>query len=209
MPGPLNLLSRAAWQTVLLVGVLSLVLGIIVLVWPKATLLVVGVLFGLYLIVIGVGQLFAAFGTHASTALRVLAFISGSLCILLGLFCFRSVFESLLLLAIWIGIGWLFRGLMQLMAGISDADMPARGWQIFLGVLNAVAGIIVLSWPVGSLAALTLFAGCWLLVIGIFEIATAIQLRSHAKRLPQGSSALSGQLRGCGVRHRHEPGMIT
>ncbi|MBC7273736.1 MAG: DUF308 domain-containing protein [Streptomyces sp.] len=36
--GPLHLLSRAAWQTVLVTGVVSLVLGVLVLAWPGASL---------------------------------------------------------------------------------------------------------------------------------------------------------------------------
>jgi uncharacterized membrane protein HdeD (DUF308 family) len=84
--GPLHALSRAAWQAVLLIGVASLVLGILVLVWPGASLLAAGILFGLYLLISGVFQLVAAFGTHRTTSLRVLAFISGALSVLLGLF---------------------------------------------------------------------------------------------------------------------------
>lgn len=184
--GPIALLARAAWQTVLLSGLVSLALGVLALVWPHVTLLVVGVLFGLYLVVIGVGQLFAAFGTHVSTALRVLAFVSGVLCILLGLLCFRSAFESVLLLALWIGIGWLFRGLTQLMAALADPMMPARGWQTFNGLVNTVAGIVVLSWPVSSLTVLTVFVGAVLLALGVVEIAVAVRVRRHGRQLPQG-----------------------
>ncbi|MEU8510043.1 DUF308 domain-containing protein [Kitasatospora sp. NPDC048722] len=184
--GPLGLLAKAAWQVLLLAGLASLGLGIVVFVWPRETLLVVGVLFGLYLLVIGIVQLVAAFGTHATTALRVLAFISGAICVLLGLLCFRSAAQSLLLLALWIGIGWLFRGITQLAAAFSDPDMPARGWQGFAGVANTVAGVLLMVWPVGSITALTVLAGCWLLVLGLIEIVTALQVRGRAKRIPSG-----------------------
>ncbi|MDH6707668.1 uncharacterized membrane protein HdeD (DUF308 family) [Kitasatospora sp. MAA19] len=184
--GPLGMLAKAAWQVVLAAGVVSLALGIVVFAWPKQTLLVVGVLFGLYLLVIGIVQLVAAFGTHATTALRVLAFISGAICVLLGLLCFRSAVQSLLLLAIWIGIGWLFRGITQLAAAVSDPLMPARGWQAFAGVANTVAGVLLLVWPVGSIAALTVLAGCWLLILGLIEIVTAVQMRGRAKQIPSG-----------------------
>src|SRR5262245_44622780 len=73
--GPLHALSKAAWQVVLLTGVASLILGVLVLVWPGASLVAAGVLFGLYLLFSGVFQLVAAFGTHRTTSLRVLAFI--------------------------------------------------------------------------------------------------------------------------------------
>lgn len=124
-PGPLGALAGAAWQALLVAGLVSVVLGILVLVWPDASLRVAGVLFGLYLLFSGVMQLVAAFGTHATTALRVMAFISGALSILLGLFCFRGAMQSTLLLALWIGIGWLFRGITQTVAAASDPAMPA------------------------------------------------------------------------------------
>src|SRR5438132_149542 len=88
--GPLSGLARSAWQTVLTAGIITLVLGVLVLVWPGATLLVAGAFFGAYLLVTGIAQLIAAFGTHVSTAVRVMAFISGALSVLLGLFCFRG-----------------------------------------------------------------------------------------------------------------------
>lgn len=140
--GPLHFIARSAWQAVLLAGIAAFVLGVLVLVWPGASLLAAGVLFGLYLLFSGVLQLVAAFGTHAATSLRVMAFISGALSILLGLFCFRGPMQSILLLALWIGIGWLFRGITQTLAAASDPTVPARGWQIFLGIVSFLAGIV-------------------------------------------------------------------
>ena len=70
--GPLQQLARSAWQVLLLIGVLAVALGVIVLAWPGKTLFVAGVLFGIYLVASGIGYVFAAFGTHAGAAMRVL-----------------------------------------------------------------------------------------------------------------------------------------
>ncbi|MEU3823767.1 HdeD family acid-resistance protein [Streptomyces sp. SID486] len=183
--GPLHALSRAAWQVVLLTGIGSLVLGILVLVWPGASLLAAGVLFGLYLLYSGIFQLVSAFGTHRRTSLRVLAFISGALSIVLGLFCFRGPMQSILLLALWIGIGWLIRGITQTVAAVHDPHMPARGWQVFLGIVTFVAGIVLIDSPFESVAVLTLVAGIWLVVVGIVEIVTAFRVRGRARHVPQ------------------------
>lgn len=184
LTGPLQRLARGAWQAVLLLGVISVLLGVAALVWPKATLTVVGALFGAYLVVSGILQLIAAFGTHTAASMRVLAFISGVVTLLLGLFCFRGALESILLLALWIGIAWLFRGVALLAAAASDPAMPARGWQIFAAVIGIVAGIMVLSSPLSSIWVLTLFAGIWLVVTGVVEIVSAYRIREHAERLP-------------------------
>ncbi|MGJ5754774.1 uncharacterized membrane protein HdeD (DUF308 family) [Streptomyces puniciscabiei] len=182
--GPLHALSRAAWQVVLGTGIASLVLGVLVLVWPGASLLAAGVLFGIYLVISGVFQLVAAFGTHRATSLRVLAFISGALSMLLGLFCFRGPMQSILLLALWIGIGWLIRGITQTLAALHDSRMPARGWQICLGVVTFIAGIVLIDSPFRSVAVLTLVAGIWLVAVGIGEIVTAFGIRGRAKAVP-------------------------
>ncbi|ALO12370.1 Integral membrane protein [Streptomyces venezuelae] len=186
-PGPLGVLAGAAWQALLVAGLVSVILGIMVLVWPDASLRVAGVLFGLYLLFSGVMQLVTAFGTHATTALRVMAFISGALSILLGLFCFRGAMQSTLLLALWIGIGWLFRGITQTVAAASDPTMPARGWQIFLGIVSAVAGVVLIVSPLESARVLTVLAGIWLIMVGLVEAATAFMIRSRAGNLPPGA----------------------
>ncbi|WP_156724580.1 HdeD family acid-resistance protein [Streptomyces apocyni] len=185
--GPLGQLAHSAWQAVLFAGLATLVLGVLILVWPGASLVVAGVLFGLYLLVSGILQVVAAFGTHVSTALRVMAFISGALSILLGLFCFRGAMQSILLLALWIGIGWLFRGITQTVAAASDPAMPARGWQVALGVISALAGVVLITSPLDSVAVLTLLCGWWLVALGVIEIVTAFQVRSRAQRIPPGA----------------------
>ncbi|MGW1609339.1 HdeD family acid-resistance protein [Streptomyces sp. NPDC002285] len=182
--GPLHVLSRAAWQVVLGTGVCSLVLGILVLVWPDAPLFVSGVLFGLYLLISGIFQLVSAFGTHRTTSLRVLAFVSGTVSVLLGLFCFRRPMQSVLLLALWIGIGWLFRGVTQTLAAASDKSMPARGWQIFLGVVTIVGGIVLIDSPIESVTVLMLLGGCWLVAVGVVEIVIGIRMRKRARQVP-------------------------
>ncbi|NUR68068.1 MAG: HdeD family acid-resistance protein [Streptomyces sp.] len=182
--GPLHALSKAAWQVVLVTGLASLVLGVLVLVWPGSTLRATGLLFGVYLVVSGVFQLVSAFGTHQTTGLRVLAFISGALSILLGLFCFRGPMQSLLLLALWIGIGWLIRGITQTLAAASDPSMPARGWQVFLGIVTFIAGIVLIDSPFESVAVLTVVGGIWLVVVGVVEIVTAVRMRGRARQVP-------------------------
>ncbi|WP_431957257.1 HdeD family acid-resistance protein [Nocardia lijiangensis] len=180
--GPVQALVKSAWQTVLVTGVLSVILGVVILVWPDKTLLVAGVLFGIYLVVAGVLQLVAAFGATKSTGMRVLYFISGLLSVIIGVFCFRDELASILLLGLWIGIGWLFRGVAMLVAAVSDPEMPGRGWQGFFGVITTIAGIVLIIWPVSSVATLTLVAGVWLIVLGILEIITAFFVRKDASR---------------------------
>jgi uncharacterized membrane protein HdeD (DUF308 family) len=193
--GALGAFANIAWQFLLAAGVAAIALGVLVLAWPGATLAVVGVLFGIYLLVSGVFQLAGAFGTHVPGHMRALSFVTGAVSVLLGLICFRGVAESVLLLALWIGFGWLLRGIMQTAVAISTEGLPARGWQIFLGIITALAGVVLIISPFGSIAALTLVSGIWLIVLGVFEVVHAIRLRIRAGRLVAGPTASRARIR--------------
>ncbi len=179
--GPLRQLARSAWQVLLLTGILAVALGVIVLAWPGRTLFVAGVLFGIYLVVSGIGYVFASFGSHAGAAMRVLTFITGIVSLVLGFFCFREEFEAVTLLAIWIGISWLFRGMTLLAAALSLDHMPGRGWQILSGLVIVIGGAVLIVSPLRSIAVLALVAGCWLIAIGVVDVISALQVRSRTK----------------------------
>ncbi len=90
--------------------------------------------------------------------------------------------RSILLLALWIGIGWLIRGITQTLAAASDSTMPARGWQVFLGIVTFLGGIVLIDSPFESVAVLTLVGGIWLVAVGVVEIVTAIRIRGRVPR---------------------------
>ncbi|MCC3330614.1 HdeD family acid-resistance protein [Nocardia abscessus] len=179
--GPMQSLARRAWQTILVTGILAVILGVLILAWPDITLQAAGIIFGVYLVVTGFLQLMAAFGAPASTGLRVLSFVIGLLSIVIGVFCFRDELASILLLGLWIGIGWLFRGVALLVAALSEPGTPGRWWQVFFGLVTAVAGVVLIVWPVRSVATLAVLAGVWLIIIGIMEVIVAFGVRHDAK----------------------------
>ena len=126
---------RDLWKTVLALGVLTLILGVLVLVWPGISILVAAVLFGAFLVVSGIAQVVAAFRLDVSVGSRVLLFISGALSVVLGVLAFRHFGQgyAVLLLAIWIGVGFIFQGVAEAVLAISHPELPGRGWHIFLG----------------------------------------------------------------------------
>jgi uncharacterized membrane protein HdeD (DUF308 family) len=181
-------LANMGWQILLTMGLASIALGVIALVWPGATLRVVGVLFGIYLLVTGVFELASAFGTHVPRHLRVLHFITGAASILLGLICFRGPLESTLLLALWIGFSWLLRGTTETAAAASAQDIPARGWHVAFGIIGAMAGIVMIIMPFASIATLILVVGIMAIVLGLTEVIRAIRTRIEIGHITAGTT---------------------
>ena len=175
------------WKAAMAAGLLAVILGVLILAWPGISILVAAVLFGVYLLVIGGAQVFFALTLDVSAASRILLFISGAASLILAVLAFRHFGDAfaVLLLAIWIGIGFILRGVATLVAAISDRALPGRGWQIFFGVISLLAGIVVLATPFPSIIMLAIVVGVWLVVGGVFEIVSAfIMRRDGARKIP-------------------------
>jgi uncharacterized membrane protein HdeD (DUF308 family) len=171
------------WKSALVSGILAVLLGIMVLAWPGITILVAAIFFGAYLLVTGIAQVVFAFSLHVSAGGRVLLFISGAASLILAVLCFRSLQDSILLLAIWIGVGFVFRGVATAVSAISDPTLPGRGWEIFIGAISLLAGVVMLASPFDSIATLTVVVGVWLIVIGVFEVVSSFGIRKAGKNL--------------------------
>src|SRR5574342_775286 len=85
---------RSWWRRLALMGgVISLAIGLILLIWPDATLTVIAILVGLWLLLAGavkLGQ--AAFIPEGRSAgSRVLQAVAGVLLVILGVVCMRNL----------------------------------------------------------------------------------------------------------------------
>src|SRR5258705_10195915 len=135
------------WKSALLSGILAVILGVLVLAWPGESIVVAAIFFGAYLLVTGFAQVIFAFSLHVSAGGRVLLFLSGAASLILAILCFRSLQNSILLLAIWIGVGFIFRGVATAVSAVSDPTLPGRGWEIFIGGVTVLAGGVVSGRP--------------------------------------------------------------
>ena len=184
-------LLQHLWKSTLISGLLAVVLGVLILAWPGKSLIVASVLFGIYLLVGGVAQVIFAFSLHVSAGSRILLFVSGAASLILAVLAFRHFGQgyAILLLAIWIAVGFIFRGTATTVSAISEPRLPGRGWAIFFGVITMIAGVIVLAYPFDSIVTLTLVAGIWLIIIGVFEMISAFGIRSDGRKLKEAVSA--------------------
>src|SRR5262245_50415955 len=180
---PADLMARVGrhWGWVLAFGIITAALGILALVWPGRTLLVVAVLFGIQLIVMGIFRFVSAIASDDLTGgTRVLQALLGVLSLIIGLYAVRHIFVTLLALALLLGIFWIISGAVELFMAISHREMPHRGWNGVMGTISVLAGFVLLIYPGISLVVLAVLLRVWLLVVGAMEISLAVQIRSAA-----------------------------
>jgi uncharacterized membrane protein HdeD (DUF308 family) len=191
-----NTLGQQLWKSKLVAGMLTTILGAIVLAWPGPSILVASTLFGVYLLLTGLIELFMAFTLPGLAALRVLLFISGALSLVLAIMSFRHFGDgyAVLLLALWIGIGFIFQGVSEVAVAISERNVPGRGWYVVLGIISAIGGVVVLAWPFDSIVVLAFVTGVWLIVIGVVQIVQSFRIRKDATAARKTIDAVSQQL---------------
>jgi uncharacterized membrane protein HdeD (DUF308 family) len=165
------------WKSALISGVLAVALGAAVVAWPDISIAVAAIFFGAYLLLTGIEQVFFAVSLHVAAGGRVLLFISGAASLILAVLAFRHLYDAVLLMAIWIAIGFIFRGVATTVSAISDPTLPGRGWNIFVGVISLIAGVVRLASPFTSMETLALVVGIWLIVIGVMEVVAAFGIR--------------------------------
>jgi uncharacterized membrane protein HdeD (DUF308 family) len=177
---PPALTVMGAWQTTVVLGVITLVLGLIVTFYPSATLNVIAVLIGILLIVSGLFHLIRVFGNSESH--RVWLGISGLLLIVIGVVLIRHLDLTVGIIGLIVGISWIVQGISALAASFSGAFQEGRGWWIFFGIISLIGGIVITAVPVASVTALAVLIGIWFIIAGLTEIVAGFMLRRAVTR---------------------------
>ena len=126
-----------------------MILGLIVTIYPSATLNVIAVLFGLLMIVSGLFHLVRVFVSHE--AHRVWMGISGLLLVVIGVVLLRDLHLTVALIGLIIGVTWIVQGMTALIVGFSGGEREGRGWWIFFGAVSLIGGVWAIISQHGSL----------------------------------------------------------
>jgi hypothetical protein len=167
------------WWLWALFGVLSIVAGVIALANPDLSLLAIAILFGCWLIVVGIFDVIDGLtAENADAARRIFAVVLGVISLIAGVLCLRLPDAGLLALVVVVGAYLIVAGVLQIASAVSD-DQP---WLAFaLGVVNLVLGILILALPDISLVTFALLFGIGLIVRGAVALAVALRLRRLRK----------------------------
>jgi uncharacterized membrane protein HdeD (DUF308 family) len=170
----LRRVARTTATLTIVSGVSALIFGILVLIWPKTTLLVVAVLFGLQLLISGIVRIVNGIIDKSIEGWqRGLSITFGVLIVLAGIFCLRNPALSLLTIIVIVAIGWLVDGIMNIVLGIQNAPGERLG-RILMGVVFLLGAIVLLVYPASALITFALLGGWILIIFGIVMLVAGI-----------------------------------
>jgi uncharacterized membrane protein HdeD (DUF308 family) len=179
------------WWAVALRGVFAVIFGLLALIWPGITVLVLVALFGAYCLVDGVIAIGTAlFGGAAAAGRRVWLVVEGIAGVVAGIITFAWPGITTLVL-LWLIAFWaLVTGVMEIVVAIRLRRELQGEWLLILsGALSVLFGLLLIIWPAsGALALVTLIA-IYALIFGVALIGLGLRLR----RVHGGSVAGTGR----------------
>jgi uncharacterized membrane protein HdeD (DUF308 family) len=173
------------WWMFLILGLVSILAGILAIVYPDITLLALGIFIGVSLMFVGAMDIVEAIAGDPGS--RALSAITGVLALLAGLVCLRRPGESLLALVIVLGFYLIVTGVIKFVRAF--AQLEDRALLLGLALLDIIIGIVILSLPKLGLVTLAVLFAVSLLARGVFSVVIAFKLRGERNTAEPGAAA--------------------
>jgi uncharacterized membrane protein HdeD (DUF308 family) len=177
--GPTAMLMAREWPAILVIGLLTAVVGVVVIAWPSQTLTVLSVLLGIQLLVFGLFRLVSAFADNVVSP-GFVGFV-GILGMIAGVIVLRHPFETVTVLATILGAVWIVTGAIEVIDAIANKYVDGRGWLALAGLVSIAAGTVIVAWPAPTVTVVAWIAGFYLIVFGLFICVSAFSMRNLTK----------------------------
>lgn len=187
-PGEEMLGAAVRWW--MLIGVWAVATGAVVLIWPTATVLVLALLLGFYLVVGGATMVtHNVRNRHTAPEWRWRIALGGFV-VLAGAMTWLWPGVTVWALAVLFGVSVLMTGLAEVSTAMMFRTvLPGWGWMLASGAVAIGSGVLALVWPGITVFALAALMGAFLLVYGCVALAAAFRIRRATTRLRETGSA--------------------
>lgn len=161
-------------------GILSLLLGIIVLIYPIATMATLAVLLGCGLLVTGISYIIAYCTDKEFKSSPTWVLVIGILDVLIALFLLFNIPATTMALPFVIGFWILFNGVSRIAASVSFQRLGIKNWWIVLmaGIIGIIFAFLIMFNPVVGAVLIAVYLGIYFMLIGIMNIAEAFLVRT-------------------------------
>ena len=172
-PEQADAIATVSWVPLVL-GLLSLVAGVIVLIKPSNSLKAITVVIGIFILLDGIMQIYMGLRHRVENSTMVA--LIGVLDLIIGIILIRHPITGVTFVAILIGLWLAAAGLLRLVVAFqSHGDRLGR---LLVGGIELVAGIVILSSPNIRLATLAVLVGIAFILNAIALIVLALGMRT-------------------------------
>jgi uncharacterized membrane protein HdeD (DUF308 family) len=184
LSGVVNVIARN-WWALLIRGIVAIIFGILAFIWPGATILAIGILFGAYAFVDGIFAIIATVRAAEAGERWWPFLIEGIVGIVIAAITFYDIRITLLALYLTIAAWAVITGIFELVAAVQLRKAIANEFWLILGGIASIAfGVLMVIFPLIGALALIWLIGTYAIIFGIIMIAFSFRLRSHIQQPP-------------------------
>jgi uncharacterized membrane protein HdeD (DUF308 family) len=177
---------RQAWPVC---AVFAIAFGLVALIWPTITLLILAWAFGIYAIIDGTIQIIDGIRRRDRPRWWI-SLLLGLLALAAGVLALIWPGISAVALAIVVGAWALVTSFIEIFSAVRQRRERRRpGLLLLVGLVSGVAGVVILAWPVHSAVALAALVGGFAVMYGILLAVLALGLRNAAQATTEPSPA--------------------
>jgi uncharacterized membrane protein HdeD (DUF308 family) len=184
LSGVVNVIARN-WWALLIRGIVAIIFGILAFIWPGATILAIGILFGAYAFVDGIFAIIATVRAAEAGERWWPFLIEGIVGIVIAAITFYDIRITLLALYLTIAAWAFVTGIFEIVAAIQLRKAIANEFWLILGGIASIAfGVLMVIFPLIGALALIWLIGTYAIIFGIIMIAFSFRLRAHIQPPP-------------------------
>ncbi|MFT3718463.1 HdeD family acid-resistance protein [Pseudorhodoferax sp.] len=182
MPSPIAAAVQRSWWVFLLYGLAAVVFGLLTLVRPGLTVIVLTITFGALSLVDGVVSLLGlARGDHALP--RGMLVLYALVSIVFGVLALWQPAEMAAAMVWVLGVWLVVAGIARIVFAVQVRKQIEGEWLLALsGVLAIVLGVLFFVNPAAGLVTIALWIGAGALLYGVLQVVVALRLRRLARR---------------------------
>jgi uncharacterized membrane protein HdeD (DUF308 family) len=165
-------------------GVVSVVAGIAMLVWPDHVLRAVAIIAGICFVISGVARVFDALVTHRAGSYWGLMLAHGIFDAVIGIIVIAYPDETVKVVAFLIGLNLVIGGIFHLVLSRQvPKGVEEHSRYLWRGIFWIVAGVVIMLLPGESANALAIIVGIFFLISGAVLLGVGVQLGKAEREL--------------------------
>src|SRR5277367_1089061 len=168
---------KSTSTSLILLGILAVIVGIIAIAWPGVTILALVILFAIYAFMAAGLQAARAFSSRAAgpvlshLLLGLIALAAGVVALVWPT---PTVFVLVIVVAAWA----LVSGVAEVIAGFSSGETAGtRAMFMIAGLVSAAFGVVLFARPGVGAVTLALLFGLYSMIYGFSQITAGVQVR--------------------------------
>ena len=173
---------RHHWWLFLLRGIAAIVFGVLVVLWPGATVVALTAFVAAYALVDGVVAISAAVRMRSLFDRWWVLLVQGLISAAFGILAFLNPALSLLYIVISVSLWMLLAALAQFMLARAQKAMGGSStWGVVGGILSLALAVAALAYPGLTVAAVVVLIAWFALAFGVVNFVIAFGVRSLAR----------------------------